>query len=379
MLAEFYSCRKQQPACFSAALNYFLFMETPFNQRHAQALAVELLPNFCDVRVIFMMILVLELLALVLSLAIPSSHEQLWNYLAFISMMLQWLGLINAALLCSARRWLNRQAQHKTLIYSFCLMMLVSLFFSITMLQLKSWMGLDDQTSPLGEHFLIRIMIMSAAIYALVLRFFYIQQQWKLNVNAHAETEIQALRARIRPHFLFNSMNTIASLVRLMPDKAEKAVEDLSDLFRASLHERNSHSLEEELALTRSYLSIEALRLGSRLTVEWDIDNSLKDTEIPALSLQPLAENAIYHGIEPLTGGGCIRISAQRHKNALLLSVTNPLAPAGQQGRHKGNQMAQQNIRRRLKLVYGDDAEFVTNETKTDYTVTLKIPLDTQL
>jgi two-component system sensor histidine kinase AlgZ len=379
MLAEFYSCRKQQPACFSAALNYFLFMETPFNQRHAQALAVELLPNFCDVRVIFMMILVLELLALVLSLAIPSSHEQLWNYLAFISMMLQWLGLINAALLCSARRWLNRQAQHKTLIYSFCLMMLVSLFFSITMLQLKSWMGLDDQTSPLGEHFLIRIMIMSAAIYALVLRFFYIQQQWKLNVNAHAETEIQALRARIRPHFLFNSMNTIASLVRLMPDKAEKAVEDLSDLFRASLHERNSHSLEEELALTRSYLSIEALRLGSRLTVEWDIDNSLKDTEIPALSLQPLAENAIYHGIEPLVGGGCIKISAQRQNQSLLLSVSNPLANAPGKAHRHGNQMAQQNIRRRLKLVYGDEGAFVTNETKTDYTVTLKIPLSNLL
>ena len=354
-------------------------METPFNQRHAQALAAELLPNFCDVRVIFMMILVLELLAMVLSLAIPSSQADLWNYLAFISMMLQWLGLINAALLCSARRWLNRQTQHRTLIYSFCLMMLVSLFFSITMLQLKRWMGLDDQTSPLGEHFLVRIMIMSAAIYALVLRFFYIQQQWKLNVNAHAETEIQALRARIRPHFLFNSMNTIASLVRLMPDKAEKAVEDLSDLFRASLRERNSHSLEDELALTRSYLSIEALRLGDRLTVEWNIDNSLKDAEIPALSLQPLAENAIYHGIEPLVGGGCIKIGAQRQEQTLLISVSNPLAPASEKEHRHGNQMAQQNIRRRLKLVYGDAAAFVTNETKTDYTVTLKIPLSNQL
>jgi two-component system sensor histidine kinase AlgZ len=255
----------------------------------------------------------------------------------------------------------------------------VSLLFSITMLQLKRWMGLDDQTSPLGEHFLIRIMIMSAAIYALVLRFFYIQQQWKLNVNAHAETEIQALRARIRPHFLFNSMNTIASLVRLMPEKAEKAVEDLSDLFRASLRERNSHSLEEELALTHSYLNIEALRLGERLTVEWNIDNSLKDTEIPALSLQPLAENAIYHGIEPLIGGGRIKIGAQRQDQSLLLSVSNPLAPASEKGHRHGNQMAQQNIRRRLKLVYGDDAAFVTNETKTDYTVTLKIPLSNQL
>lgn len=356
-------------------LDYFLSMENTFNQRHAQVLAVELLPNFCDVRVIFMMILVLELLALVLSMAIPSSQAQFWNYLAFISMMLQWLGLINAALLCGSRKALNQLPQPKTLLYSFCLMMAVSLMFSLVMLLLKNWMGLDEQTSPLGENFLVRIMLMSAAIYALVLRFFYIQQQWKLNVNAHADSEIQALRARIRPHFLFNSMNTIASLVRLMPEKAEKAVEDLSDLFRASLREQNDHSLGEELELTRSYLNIESLRLGERLSVDWDIDNSLKDTEIPALSLQPLAENAIYHGIEPLTGGGCIKISAQRQNQSLLLSVSNPLAPAAQKGHHHGNQMAQQNIRRRLALVYGEAAAFVTNETKTNYTVSLKIPL----
>jgi len=354
-------------------------METSLNRRQTQALAAELLPNFCDVRIIFMTILVLELLAMVLSMAIPSSQAQFWNYLAFISMMLQWLGLINAAVLCSTRKWLNRLPQRSSLFSSFALMMLVSLGFSLFMLQLKSWMGLDEETSPLGENFLVRIMLMSAAIYALVLRFFFIQQQWKLNVNAQADTEIQALRARIRPHFLFNSMNTIASLVRFMPEKAEKAVEDLSDLFRASLREQNDHSLGEELALTRSYLDIEALRLGERLTVSWETDNSLKDAEIPALSLQPLAENAIYHGIEPLAGGGCICIKAEKQDQSLLLSVSNPLAPASEKGHHQGNKTAQQNIRRRLKLVYGDNAAFVANETKTDYTVTLKIPLSNQL
>ena len=354
-------------------------METTLKQRHAQALAVELLPNFCDVRVIFMMILVLELLAMVLSMAIPSSQERLWNNLAFISMMLQWLGLINAALLCASRKWLNQLPQRSTLLYSFCLMLLVSLVFSIAMLNLKTWMGLDEETSPLGENFLIRVMLMSAAIYALVLRFFYIQQQWKLNLHAHSDAEIQALRARIRPHFLFNSMNTIASLIRQLPEEAEKAVEDLSDLFRASLREQNDHSLGEELELTRSYLNIEALRLGERLSVDWEIDNSLKDTEIPALSLQPLAENAIYHGIEQRMGGGSIKISAQRQGSLLLLSVSNPRPPATSKGKHQGNQTAQQNIRRRLKLVYGEGAEFVTNETKTDYTVTLKIPLSNQL
>lgn len=350
-------------------------METRHNGRPAETLAAELLPNFCDVRVIFMMILVLELLALVLAMAIPSTQAQFWDYLAFISMMLQWLGLINAALLCKTRKWLNSLPQRNNIVLAFCMMMLVSLAFSIAMLELKRWMALDDVTSPLGENFLARIMLMSAAIYALVLRFFYIQQQWKLNLHAHSVAEIQALRARIRPHFLFNSMNTIASLITFRPEKAEKAIVDLSDLFRASLREQNTNTLAEELDLTRSYLDIEALRLGDRLAVEWQVDDTQKDTEIPALSLQPLAENAIYHGIEPLTGGGCIKISARREKQFLLLSVSNPLAQTREGGHRKGNQMAQQNIRRRLKLAYGDDAEFVTNETKTDYTVTLKIPL----
>ncbi len=354
-------------------------METQHPEYPLDSLSVDLLPNFCDVRVIFMMILVLELLALVLAVAIPSTQTEFWNYLAFISMMLQWLGLINAALLCNARKWLNQMPQRGSIIMSFSLMMLVSLVFGVVLLELNRWMALDAETSPLGEHFMPRIMVLSAAIYALVLRFFYIQQQWKLNLHAHSVAEIQALRARIRPHFLFNSMNTIASLISFMPEKAEKAVVDLSDLFRASLREQNTNSLADELDLTRSYIDIETLRLGDRLTVQWEIDDSLKDIEIPALSLQPLAENAIYHGIEPLTGGGCIKISAHREKRFLLMSVSNPLAPATEGGRHKGNQMAQQNIRRRLKLAYGDDAEFVTNETKTDYTVTLKIPLGNQL
>ena len=354
-------------------------METEHAGNSQDTISIDLLPNFCDVRVIFMMILVLELLALVLAVAIPSTQAEFWNYLAFISMMLQWLGLINAALLCNARKWLNRMPQRGSILMSFGLMMLVSLVFGIILLELNRWMALDTVTSPLGEHFLPRIMVMSAAIYALVLRFFYIQQQWKLNLHAHSVAEIQALRARIRPHFLFNSMNTIASLISFMPEKAEKAVEDLSDLFRASLREQNTNTLADELDLTRSYIDIEILRLGERLTVQWEIDETLKDIEIPALSLQPLAENAIYHGIEPLTGGGCIKISARRDKRFLLMSVSNPLAPASGGRRHQGNQMAQQNIRRRLKLAYGEDSEFVTNETKTDYTVTLKIPLGNQL
>ena len=332
------------------------------------------LPNFCDVRVIFMLVLIVELVAIVLAMAIPSSTREIWDNLAFISMMMQWIALLNAAALCATRKWMNQLGGALTVITSFCVMMSVSLAFSLAVLELKNWMGLDDVTSPLGEHFLLRIMVISAAIYAVVLRYFYIQQQWKLNLNAQSKAEVQALKARIRPHFLFNSMNTIASLISFKPVEAEKAIEDLADLFRASLREQNIHTLKDEIEITRSYLDIEKLRLGDRLQISWDIDNSQIDEEIPALSLQPLAENAIYHGIEPLPDGGTIQISAKRQGDSLIIAVSNP-SPDEQAAHTSGNQMAQENIRQRLKLVYGNRAGFNINATKQNYTVTLEIPV----
>jgi two-component system sensor histidine kinase AlgZ len=138
------------------------------------------------------------------------------------------------------------------------------------------------------------------------------------------------------------------------------------------------HTLGDEIKLTESYLAIEALRLGERLQLEWQIDQDLIDIEVPSLCIQPLAENAVYHGIEPIAEGGKILISALQIGNRLKLSVSNPLTSdtmASTYGK-KGNQMAQDNIRQRLKLVYGNRGEFTINDTKESYTVSILIPLD---
>jgi two-component system, LytTR family, sensor histidine kinase AlgZ len=332
------------------------------------------LPNFCDVRVIFMLVLIVELIAIVLAMIIPSTTLEFWDNLAFASMLLQWIALVDAAVLCAIRGLLWRSSATIEMLAAFCVMMLVSLLFGILTLQLNGWAQLGTPDNLLGEHFLLRFMVISVVIYAIVLRFFYIQHQWRLNLHAQSRAQIQALQARIRPHFLFNSMNTIASLIAFRPDAAEKAVEDLSDLFRASLNDRNFHTLEDELALTRSYLDIEKLRLGDRLSIEWLIDENVKNAEIPTLSLQPLAENAIYHGIEPSPNGGVISISARRTDDRLTLAVSNPVSDASRH-HHSGNQMAQQNIRRRLQLAYGKQGGFYINETKKLYSITLEIPL----
>ncbi|MDH5388677.1 MAG: histidine kinase [Gammaproteobacteria bacterium] len=333
-----------------------------------------LLPNFCNVNVIFMLILLVELLALVLTSA-PATIN-FWNQLAFISMLMLWIGLLNAAVLCKARVLINALPSQRGLLFSFIIMMSISLGFSLVVISINYQLLLDEHSSPLGNYFLARIMLISAVIYAVVLRYFYVQQQWKIHIQAHSKAEIQALRARIRPHFLFNSMNTIASLIAFNPDKAEKAVVDLSDIFRASLREQNINTLSDELELTKSYLDIETLRLGDRLTIHWDIDQNLAETEVPALCLQPLVENAIYHGIEPLPDGGIISISVKQKNNFLELSVSNPLG-SGSMSKHEGNHMAQQNIEQRINLVYGKNGSFVIKETDTTYTVILEIPLET--
>jgi two-component system, LytTR family, sensor histidine kinase AlgZ len=332
------------------------------------------LPNFCDVRIIFMLVLITELLAIVLAMIIPTTSAAFWNYLAFISMLLQWIALVIAAVLCAVRRVLSHFSVVAEMLVSFCVMMLASLLFGAITLQFNDWARLGDPDIILGESFLLRLLVISAVIYAIALRFFYIQHQWKQNLRAQSRAEIQALQARIRPHFLFNSMNTIASLIAFKPDSAEKAVEDLSDLFRASLNEKNFHTLEEELALTLSYLDIEKLRLGDRLRIEWVIEQGVNIAQIPTLSLQPLVENAIYHGIEPAHDGGVVSIRARRRDNRLILSVSNPL-PDLSRRHHSGNQMAQQNISQRLQLAYGKKAGFYINETKQLYTVTMEIPL----
>ena len=334
-----------------------------------------LLPNFCDVHVIFMLILLVELLALVLTSA-PTTIN-FWGQLAFISMLMLWIGLLNAAVLCKSRRWLNALPCQSGIIFSFILMMLISFGFSLVVIAINNQLMLDKLTSPLGDFFLVRIMLISAVIYIVILRYFYVQQQWKIHIQAHSKAEIQALRARIRPHFLFNSMNTIASLIAFSPEKAEKAVVDLSDLFRASLREQNTNTLNDELELTKSYLDIETLRLGERLNIQWDIDQNLVKTEVPALCLQPLVENAIYHGIEPLPHGGIISISVKQKNNRLELCVSNPLG-SGSMSKHEGNHMAQQNIEQRINLVYGKNASFTIKETDTTYAVILEIPLETE-
>jgi two-component system sensor histidine kinase AlgZ len=216
-------------------------------------------------------------------------------------------------------------------------------------------------------------------ITALLLRYFYVSDRWIAQLNANARAEADALQARIRPHFLFNSMNLIASLVRRDPDVAERAVLDLSDLFRAALGAGNENSdLQQEVDLVRHYLSIESLRLGDRLQIEWDLVEPLPwQLRMPRLALQPLVENAIVHGVSCLPEGGKVSIRLARDGAMLCMEIRNP-APspdAPRQAVQAGAGHATRNIAYRLTYAFGTQARLTGEWEQGIYLCRVLVPL----
>src|SRR5690606_2309540 len=191
-------------------------------------------------------------------------------------------------------------------------------------------------------------LLLAAIFGGIVLRYFYIQQQLLTQEEAELTARIQALQSRIRPHFLFNSMNSIVSLIGSDPDRAERVVMDLSDLFRASLAAPGQVPLSQELNLCRQYIHIEQLRLGDRLNLQWQVGEFPEDCSIPSLLLQPVIENAIYHGIQPRSEGGTVEISVNARHNRMHITVRNPL-PRPADVAKPGDRIALANTRRRLQ------------------------------
>lgn len=190
---------------------------------------------------------------------------------------------------------------------------------------------------------------------------------------AIAEARLQALQARIRPHFLFNSLNAVLSLVRSEPRRAERALEDLAGLFRVLMSDsRRLATLDDEVRLCRQYLDLEQLRLGDRLKVEWHVDNMPADALVPPLVLQPLIENAVYHGIEPMEGPGTVSIGIFRRRDEVHMVLKNPYPGGGVH--HEGNRMAIANIRERLELHFDDEASLDMKATGDTWQVHITLP-----
>ena len=348
-------------------------------ERDARSAALDdfFIPDLCANRSVFAVVLTAELIAVTLSLARPSADFLM--ELARISMFLQWLGLTSAALLCYARPLLARVSTSRASLGAFALLMLNTAFVSEAALFVGGTFGAIDLPVILFPReywpFLLRNEGICVIVAAMLLRYFYITHEWRRHVRAEARSRIEALQARIRPHFLFNSLNTIASLTRSDPPRAEEAVEDLADLFRATL--RDSHSalrLKEEFELTRVYQRIEEVRLGERLKVRWDVGDLPMRAFVPGLTVQPLLENAIYHGIEPLDRGGTVTVTGRVVADDIEIVVTNPVAASRNGSQRPGTRLALDNIRQRLALAYDRAATLTIEEPPGEYRVTIRFP-----
>ncbi len=344
-------------------------------ERPQDGLVARWLPDFCSLRVLLALLAVAELVVLIVVLAPNRDGTPAFGRVFVDSVYVQWLALCCALALCRLRATIARLEVVPGVALAYACVVGIVAVGSGLVFWLDVALGLK-LTVPDGTaaHFIGGNTAIAALVTAAAFRYFYVRAQWQRGVQAHARAQVAALQARIRPHFLFNSMNTIASLIRSRPEDAERAVEDLGDLFRAALAPGDSPgTLGDELDLVERYLAIERLRFGERLQVDWQVADVPRELPVPALILQPLVENAVLHGIQALPEGGSIAISAKADADCVRIQVRNPRPREPQRLAH-GNRTALANIRQRLEYQYGERARLEVDEGAGYYAVTLTIP-----
>ena len=331
-----------------------------------------LIPDLCSPQAVLFLLLNSALLALTLVLFATGLSSFSWMELGRVALFILWNMLLCAALLCQLRLRIARWPVATGACLSFAIVLGVCALTSIAAQWFLQQLGAGrvDYTRC-GRDMLIAALLGGAA-----LRHFHLRGELMKRESSEISARIQSLQARIRPHFLFNSMNIIASLIPLAPELAERAVEDLAELFRASLREGDTTvALALELDLCERYLRLEQLRLGERLQLQRHIGEMPEQVRLPPLCVQPLLENAVYHGIQPLPEGGCVSLDVAVRGRVLCIDVLNPLpGPVHVNGRGSG--IALENIRDRLGAIYGGRASLELHSEGGTFRASLRIPLE---
>lgn len=341
------------------------------NPPTAAATKYTLIPDCCNIGVVFRVLIAVNLLVLLGLLA----RGQGWalNFLEFIetSMLVELISLLSLFALCGLHRMAARRPLQAWLQRVAC-GAVPALIAAVLLILLDGveWFAYSFPRLQIGFSVLLCFLIGLCVQH-------YFELRSRAFSPALGEARLQALQARIRPHFLFNSLNAVLSLIRSEPRRAETALEDLADLFRVLMRDtRDVTTLQEEIVLCEKYLAIEKIRLGERLQVSWQIENldqdELQDVKIAALLLQPLLENAVHYGVEPSIKPSLIMVAIRRHLDKIEITLSNPFhldarAPAG-------NQMALENIRQRLVLLYDIEAQLSYGVTGSNFEVKLHFP-----
>jgi two-component system sensor histidine kinase AlgZ len=323
--------------------------------------AATLLPNFRNLGVILRVLVIVTALTVVAAMLKSSNWSSLLQQWVDIAAVVQPIAILSVLLLGAANSWLHK------IEYRSAVVLIVLAELAITLLVLRfGALILETGMEDAG-----RDVFFAVATTLTLIGYFNLRN--RALSPALTEARLQALQARIRPHFLFNSINAVLSLIRAEPRRAEAALEDMADLFRVLMADnRDLAPLENEIELCRQYLALEQLRLGARLQIDWHVDNMPKDALMPPLVLQPLIENAVYHGIEPSIEPGVVSVNIYHVRDQVHMVLRNPYRKDG--NHHAGNKMALGNIRERLALHFDAEASLQARVGDSEYEVHITIP-----
>ncbi|MDH3688410.1 MAG: histidine kinase [Gammaproteobacteria bacterium] len=337
------------------------------------------LPNFGSAVVAFRILLMAECIAIIITLTRNSEfNDAAWQDLLQVSSIAQLIAIGSIIILKLIGRPLQRLPITPGVLIAFVVLLLVAAIVTEAYIYALYKLEISAARWPdWHDSLLIRVLVITAVVGALGLRYSIVYRSAQIEKESKHSERLQALQSRIRPHFLFNSMNSVATLISIDPELAEKALQDLADVFRTLLADaRTMVPVSAEGALARQYLNIEKLRLGDRLNVRWTASNVPRSAQLPSLTLQPLLENAVYHGIEPSFSGGTINVRFWCEDDYLNIVISNPLPEVTNQAQNrKGNKIALENVSERLYRHYGGRASLNNYEQADSYHVRVRVPI----
>lgn len=337
------------------------------------------LPDFGSAYIGLRILFVAQCLAIVLTVARNDTFDQnAWNDLILMTTFAQLVAIGSILGLKLVSRLVKKMGPVTAGIFVFLLVLLVTFGVAEGIILAMYQLNVSAERWPEWHWTMVaRVVVVGAIISALALRYAFVYHRAQVKSEIQQQDRLQALQSRIRPHFLFNSMNSVASLIRSDPELAERALQDLADVFRVLLADaRRMVPITAESELARQYLDIEKLRLGERLQVKWTASNVPRNALIPSLTLQPLIENAVYHGVEPSFSGGVIDIRMWSERDKLMILITNPIPEITNQAQHrKGNRIAMHNVRERLNSHFHGKADLKNYEQLGGYHVMITMPI----
>ncbi len=331
-----------------------------------------LLPAFCTPRVVLTTLLLAFGVALLLAIA-PGMTEDRWVRFGTVSWFIAWVSVLTVSLLCALQRPLQRLDPVSLSAVVIGVLLGTTALISVLAYTALTHLGWTTRDSlPL---FILHNLTIALVVGGMGIWIFSLHWVNTRRLGAQNKAELDALHARIRPHFLFNSLNTVAELIGSDPSAAEAAVLDLASVFRAALHAGDVSTLAEEIALGQRYLALEQWRLGDRLVVNWqDLPATLPAVPLPVLTLQPLLENAVRYAVERRREPTEVRVRCELGQRSLSIIIENPLADA-QTTTPAGNGISLANIRDRLALTFGDKACLRAGVVDQQFRVKLVLPI----